>query len=325
MSQGDKERKFITRDEIKDAISRSGYLIEQRVAQSLSSNDYYVGLNLTFTDPNTGKTREIDIKADSAYKSPLNEHGFATGIQWSIVCECENNLQPIVFFPYQTEEPATRCRVIKCFGVPMKIWKNGEYTDLRLYLPIQEFHHYCQNEIATQYCTFIKPKQSGSDWIALHDEQQHDTFNSLIYSIDDEINDFYTVWELPEHDEEEPIFLEFRYPLIVLGGELLEANLGRHQLNLKKSKHIKYLKTANLKGMEEDYLIDVITEDYLKEYLELIQKEMHKIRILINRRSKTINQSIIKTVQDSRVAKQNNENYRRLLTLEKRPIPLTEQ
>lgn len=311
-----REGKNITRKEIRDAISRSGYLIEQRVAQSLANNDYFVELNLTFPDPYSERTREIDIKADSTRKSPLSKYGFATGVHWSIVCECENNSYPVVFFPYETEAPGSRYALIKCFGVPMKIQRNKEYVDLRSYLPFEKFHHYCHVELATQYCTFLKPKQSRGDWIAFHDEQQHDTFNSLIYAIENEIKDFYENWELPEHDIEEPLYLEFRYPLVVLGGDLLEAHLGRRQLSIKKAKHVKYLKTIYLKGREETYLIDVITEDYLKEYIEFIREEMLKVRLLISRREKTVTKSIIQIVHDLREEKKSNENYKHLLILE---------
>lgn len=311
-----KESKSIIRSEIRDAISRSGYLIEQRVAQGLANNDYFVELNLTFPDPYSEKTREIDIKADSTYKSPLSEYGFATGVHWSIICECENNLNPVVFFPYETTDPDMRCAVVKCFGVPMKIWRSKEYMDLRSYLPFEEFHHYCHNEIATQYCTFFKPKQKGADWIALHDEQQHDTFNSLIYSIENEIKEFYENWGLPERDIEEPMYLEFRYPLIILGGDLFEARLGKRQLNIQKTKHVKYLKTTYLKGREETYIIDVISEDYLNEYIKIIGEEMNKVRQLVSRRRKTVANSIIKILQNLRAEKENNENYKQLLILE---------
>ena len=239
---------IITNDSIKHAIARSGYLIEQRVADILSRSGYYVELNPSFPDPFTaGKTREIDIQADSTYMSPSTIKGFPKGIHWSIVCECENNLQPIVFFPYQTIEPEIRSDLIQCFGVPIKIWSKTDYLDLRIFLPFCDFHHYCSGKIATQYCSFRLPKNrkaSSESWIAEHNEEQHDTLNSLIsfvrHQADDHIND----WHLPVHDEDEPPYIEFRYPLIVLGGKLKEATLGKRGIVLKKARHIKYLKTG---------------------------------------------------------------------------------
>ncbi len=308
------DQKTITHEEIRNAISRSGYLIEHRVAQRLSMSGYYVMMNLSFLDPFTDKTREIDLQADSTYTTSHNSSGFAQGVHWSIICECENNSQPIVFFPYETVAPGDRCILAKCFGVPMKIWKNDEYISLCRFLPLKGLHHYCQAEIASQYCTFIRSKRSYSaDWIAAHSEEQHDTFNSLIYSIENEITDFYSNWELPEHDNEEPVYIEFRFPLVVLGGRLLEARLGRTRLKLKRVKHIKYMRTVYLKGKEETYIIDVITEDYLSEYISLVSDEMNKIKRIISRQKKVLDDSILRLLEDVRPAEPIADNYKQIL------------
>ena len=106
------ERIKINKDEIKEAISQSGYLIEQRVIKEFSKR-CYVESNYMYLDPNTGKSREIDLRATShipGYKDSLVE-----GIHWSIFCECENNLQPVVFFPYKRLMPDSGCWYIKCF------------------------------------------------------------------------------------------------------------------------------------------------------------------------------------------------------------------
>ena len=305
----------ITNNAIKRAITRSGYLIEQRVADKLSGSGYYVLLNPAFPDPfATGKAREIDIEADSTYISPFTGEGFPTGIHWSIVCECENNLQPIVFFPYETLYPKERYSRIKCFGVPMKIWNNDEYVNLRLFLPFGDFHHYCSGQIATQYCSFrAKKKGSDEDWIAEHNEEQHDTFNSLISFIQYEIGESSKDWNLPENDEEEPLYIEFRYPLIVLGGKLKEASLGRRGIVLKKVRHIKYLKSVYFGAKQEDYIIDVITEDYLPEYITLITSEMNRVRRMMTTRKKEINKSILKILQEARATDSPTDAYRRLI------------
>jgi hypothetical protein len=54
---------MIKKKEIKNALQRSGYLMECRVADWLSSNSYEVYSNVSFPDPFTDKTREIDILA----------------------------------------------------------------------------------------------------------------------------------------------------------------------------------------------------------------------------------------------------------------------
>ena len=54
----------ITAPEINDALIRSGYLLEARVEKYLSDKwGAFVEANASYQDPDTGKSREIDIHA----------------------------------------------------------------------------------------------------------------------------------------------------------------------------------------------------------------------------------------------------------------------
>ena len=50
----------LTRDEIRDALSRSSYLLETRVDALLKRRGYFVESNANFEGPGTGKSRELD-------------------------------------------------------------------------------------------------------------------------------------------------------------------------------------------------------------------------------------------------------------------------
>lgn len=305
------ERDKITKSEIKEAIYSSGYLIEQRVLRILST-DHFVRPNHLYLDPISGKTREIDMRVDSA---PVWSEDFSSGVQWSIFCECENNAQPVVFFPFEPLMPSTASELIKCYGMPMKIWRDNEYVDLLSFLPFYKFHHYCKGGVATQYCSFIKRRDKGK-WVATHLEEQHDTFNSLVYAVECDINQFYTeIWQPPKVDEPEPVLLVFIYPLIILGGELMEAHLGRRGLLAKKVKHVQFLNSLHISGREINYKIDVITEDYLREYMTIIDYEMKKLRRLVTRHKRIIKQSVDRIVKDVEGTKAVT-SYKPLLTLE---------
>lgn len=307
-------QKNITNPEIKQAISRSGYLIEQRVTRLLSESGYLVMPNRTYLDPTSGKTREIDMQADSEPWPPFRD-SVISGVHWSICCECENNDQPVVFFPYEPFAPGLLSELVKCVGIPMKIWQDDRYINLLSFLPFHKFHHYCKGSITTQYCSFAKPRGS-SNWIATHLEQQHDTFNSLVFAIEDQINRFYSEeWVPPKDREVEPILLMFKYPLVVLGGDLREAHIAKRGLVVKNVKHIKFVRGLYLSGKMINYLIDVITEDYLGEYLSIVETEMKKMQRLIVRHKKTIAQSIDHIVEDAKSAKIAN-SYKKVLTLE---------
>ncbi len=56
----------ISKKEMKEAIKASGYLLEQRVEPILTEAGFYVQMNAAYADPETGKSRELDISAISA-------------------------------------------------------------------------------------------------------------------------------------------------------------------------------------------------------------------------------------------------------------------
>ena len=86
---------MITIEQIKAALFRSGYLLKSRVADYLSNHNYIVESNMTFQDPLTEKSREIDLLAQS-YQSHFNwKLRFGNGTR--LVIETINNSIPVVF------------------------------------------------------------------------------------------------------------------------------------------------------------------------------------------------------------------------------------
>jgi hypothetical protein len=59
-----KQTQDISADEMLEALSRSGYLLEAEISRKLRELDFFVETNLVIEDPITGKSREIDIAAE---------------------------------------------------------------------------------------------------------------------------------------------------------------------------------------------------------------------------------------------------------------------
>ncbi|MCG8528056.1 MAG: hypothetical protein MI748_16860, partial [Opitutales bacterium] len=54
----------IEKSEILECMSRSGYLMEGRIIRSLNEAGFFVEPNQSIIDPETGKSREIDLIAE---------------------------------------------------------------------------------------------------------------------------------------------------------------------------------------------------------------------------------------------------------------------
>lgn len=297
--------------QMKDAIKKSGYLLENRIEQILREEGYYVQTNPIFPDPETGKSREIDICALSAimpYKDAYNV------IFPFLVCECENNAQPIAFFTKESQISFMHHEEVKVSGMPVKFWQEDGYVSFSEFTGMEKFHHYCKGAISTQYCTF-QLKKDKSSWMALHSEEQHDTFNSLIKALEHEISYHYDVWILPGKGYEKDINIQVYYPLVILQGKLYSAMLKDDHLTLRKAKHIQFRKEffSSRINKAETYQIDVISEEYMKDYLKIIEYEMDKVKKVFQRKKSNVLNSMEKIVEEAKKTRKKSESYREAL------------
>lgn len=303
--------KKISTEQMKEAIRKSGYLLEQRVEQILNNAGYYVETNPVFLDPETGKSREFDISAISATRIYKKGYNFVFPV---LICECENNAQPIVFFIKESPISFLHHYEVKVSGIPVKFWQNDGYISFSDFTGMERFHHYCKGKVSTQYCTF-QLKKDKSSWIALHDEEHHNTFSSLIKALDYEITEHYDGWKPPDKLKEEDINIQIYYPLVVLQGELFAAELRRKDFTLKKVKHVQFRKElfSSRINRVETYQIDVISVEYLYNYLKIIESEIEKIKNTFQRKREQVTISIEKIVQKTRKSKKKIKSYREYL------------
>jgi hypothetical protein len=301
----------ISTKKMRETIRRSGYLLEQRVEPIITERGYYVETNPVFRDAETGKSREIDVRALAAFRVNKKELDFIFPV---LLCECENNSQPTVFFTRESIVSFTYCEDLKVSGIPVQFWDNDGYTSLADFTGMEKFHHYCKGDIATQYCSF-QLKKDKSSWIAFHTEEQHDTLDSLIKAVDYELDSHFKDWDLPDQIDKENINIQIYYPLLILQGDLYSAYLKNNRLMLKKAKHIQFRKQyfSSFKNEVETYQIDIIVEDYLSHYLEIVESEIIKIKKVLQRKKTKAFESIERIVKEAKEDGKERDSYRKYL------------
>lgn len=302
---------IISIDQMKDAIKRSGYLLEHRVEQILTNEGYFVETNPVYPDPDTGKSREFDVSALSATRIYRKGHNF---IFPTIICECENNSQPIAFFTKWSPISFLHHEEVRVSGLPVKFWNKDGYISFSDFTQMDKYHHYCKGEVSTQYCTF-QLKKDRSSWFALHSEEHHNTFDSLIKALDHEIEEHFAGWRPPEENVDEGVNIQVYYPVVILQGQLYAATLKNNNFDLQKRRHIQFRKQYFLSRINEveTYQIDVISEDYLKDYLKIIKSEVDRIKGIFLRKKREVQISIDKIANEAKRVKKKLKTYRERL------------
>jgi len=309
MSSTKKQMQNITRNEMAEAIKKSGYLLEQRVENILSSHGYYVETNPVYRDLITDKTREYDIFAIKAIQIFRGDNYIFP----NIICECKNNSQPVVFFTKDSPIYLTYINEIKYSGTPNKIWANDEFIDLHDFIKADKFHHYCVEEIASQYCSFQQNKDKS--WIASHAEEHYHAIDTIIQALELEISNYYSGYLPPEEGEIDNSNLNIYYPLLIFQGDMYSCNLQNGRFNLKKISHIQFRKSIFMtKEIEPvDYQIDIITESFLEKYIAIVDSEISKIKRIFQRNKAIIEKSIEKITEKAKEIDKIRENDKEII------------
>jgi hypothetical protein len=304
--------KKITRSEMVASITKSGYLMEQRIFPVIESKEFYVETNPVFPDQITGKSREYDFSAiyvESLYKEEFNL------LYTHIIGECINNLQPIVFFTSDSPIDFLNCMDLKCSGIPLYFPDKqieSEFVSLQDFFRFDKFHHYCKGTFSTQYCSFRKKKGKKEEWLAWHDDEHHGLFNNLIGATRYEVEEDFSSWFLPEKDEEEQVGIHLYYPLLIVRDDLYECQQLRGKPSLKKRKHIQFRKSLIFDNAQDTYQIDVIVESFLKKYIDILLKESKLIKSRLQRKKKDVKHSLDIIVSKAKKDKK-LENFREIL------------
>lgn len=284
--------KIITIPEAQNALQRSGYLLENRVATELEKQGSFVESNSAIPDPITGKSRELDVFGIGAF--PM--YNYEWFLYRVFLIECVNNPQPVTFFPKNTPISFTFNENLIYSGIPEKIISTAdhecEWISFSEFLNLDRYHHYCCGEFSTQFCTF-QEKRNNSEWMAFHEEKQYDSFQKLCMAAEYHRERHFSAWN-HKLDKNEPFRIEIFIPLIIFQGDLFKADIQANSLSLKKAKHINFLYNQIYHGNPKTYHIDVISEDYFPAYLEMIEHEFQKMVRRIKNNKKLIRASIDK-------------------------------
>lgn len=225
--------------------------------------------NARFKDLKTEVEREIDVVG---YKYLDYDCPKMDSINSTLLIECMNNKEPIVFFENLAPLPS-RIAALNFSVLNEAFWNILSWTQSELKSK-KEFIY------SSQYCSFSRVqkliKEFNDGWIALHPDIKHDSINSLFQ---------YIQFQRKEHKDRKntnDFISGFYYrPLIILQGELLSVKQNK-ELEIKNQNHIKF-QVALTDNNGRYFDIDVITEKYLPEYLNLIGKEDNAIAKMVEK------------------------------------------
>jgi len=270
----------IAKSEMKAAIIRSGYLLESRVSSVLDRYDYFVELNIVFQDPETKNCREIDLFANYRGMHFVSKNSMIF-ISTSLIVECINNPQPIVYFANRAFNLNPLLQKIRFAALPPYTDKEDHFIDD---IDFEEILYSGKAHLFTQYCSFSRKKKSGNnlkdEWMASHSDELYDTFKKLLQITDFKMKEL-SDWYLKKQGRRKDILAQcvFFQPVLIVQGEIYIAEGMKKSIKLRQAHRISF--EFNYQYQHKDkastIIIDVLSEKHLPAYLEIIQNRANKI------------------------------------------------
>lgn len=269
--------------EMRKAVARSGYLMEQRIAAYLKSRAYYVIPNYGFKDPETGDAREIDIWAYGAERVAIRRREFVFPM---LLIEAKNLQAPLVFFTHSEIPISAMMGEVHLSGLPTEVILGRSREELNEFLSFESFHHYYKKaRLSSQFCAVYR--DSKKQWVAGHDlggfgSLYQKAILPLVKAIEHEKKEFEGSWEYDPGNE--IINLQFHYPILVTGGEIYECFLGGSRPRYKRVHRINFIRRYHSEQIKGEYRIDVVSELGFRKLIPAIENEVSQIARRIRRK-----------------------------------------
>jgi hypothetical protein len=271
----------ISNEEMHDALKRSGYFLESRVLDILAKQGFMNFPNQTFPDPITNKSREIDIisKAQRITENLNLNFNLHFDYNYELIIECINNSQPVAFFKRPDKTPYTIFGKFYYVKIEREFLEPNDrgaadYVFNDFTTTSKEFH-YNLFDLNTQYCSFSPKKSNLKEWMASHPDALHDTFGKLNNCIIDSTKS-YEKW-MQQSPIRDGIFTLFNFPVLILQNDLIEVSEINGKVEIEKKNHVVF-EFNDSSGKKNGFLIDIITEEYLPEYLNIVKNSVSKLK-----------------------------------------------
>ncbi|MBX3253346.1 MAG: hypothetical protein KF862_04315 [Chitinophagaceae bacterium] len=258
---------------ISDAIKKTGFFFEQRVASIIEEEGFTVTTNSAYLDDEENKSREIDIVA---WREAFALLGYNIRGLCYLTCECKSGFNPYVFFTRKKNrlDKIYRPREIHLLhGTYYK--QNKEKTtelDGFFYMGLENDFFYSKlEEKAVQFCKITskedprtKNEKNNNNNKNLLEVQTTGVIPSLIYPVVKAYE--YNVTVTPKSDDNTK-YCKIFFNLVIVRGYLYTIDSENPNAELKRVDFVPFLRDICSESINGLYLTTFVHVDGLSAFL----------------------------------------------------------
>jgi hypothetical protein len=252
-----------TTDQIIAALDRTGFILEHRVYRTLRSLGFDSFLNDPFNDPETGKSREIDVVAIASRAIP-SRGNTKLMIGAILMVECKNYADPLAIvghdmgYSLQHAQPVmafdplafkfASCDPDKHYSLDgkLKLWKRAS--------------HNTEGFIGTQ---LIRMHRQGGKWQATNDS----VYDSIVFPLAKAV-EAEEAAILEKNPDDQPWILpsiNYCLPVLVTSGSIFAIDMTESEApNVSLTPWAPLVRNFS----NRSFMMDVVTYDAMEEYVK---------------------------------------------------------
>ncbi len=262
-------------DNVKEAISSTGFIVEHKASQILETKGWRVITNRYYLDDIENKPREIDILG---YKNAKIDN---INYFFTLLISCKKSQTDdwvLITKDYKEDVNSTK--------FPFYHWTNDRILGKRIeekeflsnYAQLiqeneatQKICDYERNVFAFQQICPVKDKKDNVvKWKNNNDKDIYNSVTTLLKAAE------YEIKILPDRKRKKSIY--YFDLLSVFDGNLYEAHCcDNNEIEIKSIREAKYVNRFIVNSKENFYRINFITLEHLNEYLTILDKYAEKL------------------------------------------------
>ncbi|GGB85022.1 hypothetical protein GCM10007424_26330 [Flavobacterium suaedae] len=275
----------ITLQQVKDSLSRSGYLLENRIMNMFINKGFATeSSHVFFLDTIEEKYREVDVIAINTLDNiSFKDESLTLTVRF--IVECINNPVPLGLFENIGDMDETATDWIYMFTNGSNILR--EEGSINWPSSISKYESkILLSKPSRQYCSFIKKKDKSKDeWMACHPNDFHNNLKKIAQYLKHDLKKISNNWDgiRPQMAR-----LDLLIPVIVLQGDMLEIK-NNCEIDINPVDYYR-LKIPYEDSLQKNVSIDIVTEKKFKEYLD---QKTKTIQLMFNDLKEKLELSIV--------------------------------
>lgn len=254
-----------TPEEIVTALSKTGFILEHRVAQELRQAGFDADVNVAYPDPDTRKTREMDVYGFTSCN--VGERPCHINLCVDVVIECKSSQNPFVLIgECGQDEVYTDPSVILSFDPLLLRFAKAHGRTVKYGLNLISLPGSRGKDDFMGH-QLVRMNQKGNAWLA----DNNSVYDGILYPLAkawqhrinlclDDIKGMTSTWKYP--------FLMYVFPVIVTAGPVFTVDVTREEIEVKEVGWAGLKREFSAEEMAaRDLRADVVSFAYLPDYL----------------------------------------------------------